>query len=231
MKKMVLLSAMLLMLVATASAQFYPDGRPIHPAKRGAYYGRPNTPRHHSYDSYCGFRVGLGLATVSSESHYLDGNKVKAGLNAGFVAGTQLVPGTPLFVESGLFYTEKGGKSENSADKFTYNLNYLEVPLLLKYKIYTAGDLTVEPFLGGYVACGVGGKIKDFNYRTAYDSFGDKYDDNFRRFDGGVKVGCGIGFDIFYVGASYDVGLANIGKDSFQDTHTGCFNLDFGVTF
>ena len=96
---------------------------------------------------------------------------------------------------------------------------------------FTAGDLTVEPFLGGYVACGVGGKIKDFNYRTAYDSFGDKYDDNFRRFDGGVKVGCGIGFDIFYVGASYDIGLANIGKDSFQDTHTGCFNLDFGVTF
>lgn len=230
MKKMVLLSAMLLMLVATASAQFYPDGRPIHPAKRGAYYGRPNTPRHHSYDSYCGFRVGLGLATVSSESHYLDGNKVKAGLNAGFVAGTQLVPGTPLFVESGLFYTEKGGKSENGADKFTYNLNYLEMPLVMKYYIDIDRYCSIQPFLGGYVACGVGGKIKDFGERAAYNSFSDSpY--SFRRMDAGLRTGCGLQIDMFYAELSYDLGLANICKDDFDTSKNGALMLSLGVNF
>lgn len=230
MKKMVLLSAMLLMLVATASAQFYPDGRPIHPAKRGAYYGRPNTPRHHSYDSYCGFRVGLGLATVSSESHYLDGNKVKAGLNAGFVAGTQLVPGTPLFVESGLFYTEKGGKSENGADKFTYNLNYLEMPLVMKYYIDIDRYCSIQPFLGGYVACGIGGKIKDFGERAAYNSFSDSpY--SFRRMDAGLRTGCGLQIDMFYAELSYDLGLANICKDDFDTSKNGALMLSLGVNF
>ena len=233
MKKLVLLAAMMTMLVSTAFAQFYPDGRPIHPSKRGVYYGNGGrvAPRYHSYDSYCGFRVGMGLSTVNSDSHYLDGNKVKTGLNVGFVAGTQMVPGTPLYVESGLYYTEKGGKSGSGSNKFTYDLNYLEVPLLLKYKVFTTSDFSIEPLLGGYVSCGVGGKIKDFDNRAAYSSFGDKYVDNFRRFDAGIKLGCGVGFDIFYLGASYDIGLANVGKDSFQDTHTGCFNLDFGINF
>lgn len=233
MKKVFLLLAMM-MLVTSASAQFYPDGRPIHPSKRGVYRGNvgySNPTRYNYNDSYFGMRVGLGLATVSSDSHYLDGGKAKAGLNVGFVAGMQLVPNTPLYVESGLYYTEKGGKKKDGADNFTYNLNYLEVPLLFKYKIYTSSDFTIEPFLGGYVSCGVGGKIKDYEYKTSYSSFGDKYDDNFRRFDAGVKVGCGLGFDIFYVGASYDFGLANVGKDSFHDSSTGCFNLDFGLNF
>ena len=138
----------------------------------------------------------MGLATVNSDSPYLDGSKVKTGLNVGFVAGTQMVHGTPLYVEGGLYYTEKGGKSGSGSDKFTYNMNYLEVPLVLKYKFYPASDFTIEPFMGGYVSCGVGGKIKDFNNRAAYSSFGDKYADNFRRFDAGIKLGCGVGFDI-----------------------------------
>jgi hypothetical protein len=234
MKKMVLLAAMLMMLVSTASAQFYPDGRPIPPQKRGAYQrsGLHSTySRHYSHDTYCGFRAGMGLATVNSDVPYLDGNKAKTGLNVGFVTGTQVVHGTPLFLETGLYYTEKGGKSDNEAGKFTYNLNYLELPILLKYKIYTDSDLSIEPFLGGYLSCGVGGKIKDFDQHTSYNSFGSQYDDNFRRFDGGVKLGCGVSFDIFYLGASYDIGLTNVGKDSFHDTHTGCFNLDFGINF
>lgn len=234
MKKMILLSAMVIMFVSTASAQFYPNGRPIPPQKRGGYQKGSSSvvySRYHSYDTYCGFRVGLGVSTVNSDSPILDGSKAKTGLNVGVVAGTQIVPGVPLFLEGGLYYTEKGGKNEKGIDQFTYNLNYLEVPVLFKYKIYTDSDLSIEPFLGGYLSCGVGGKIKDLNERRAYSSFGNQYDDNFSRFDAGVKLGCGVSFDIFYVGASYDIGLANVGKDKFQDTNTGCFNLDFGINF
>ncbi|MBQ6064858.1 MAG: PorT family protein [Prevotella sp.] len=234
MKKTVFLTMLIAMVATAASAQFYPNGRPIPPSKRGGY-STTHHPRSHSHygpsSTYYGFRVGLGVATVNSDSHYLDGNKAKAGLNVGLAVGTEIVPGTPLCFESGLYYTEKGGKSGSGTDKFTYQLNYLEVPLLLKYKIYTDKNISIEPFLGGYLACGVGGKIKDYEYRAAYSSFGNEYDDNFNRFDGGVKLGCGVSFDMFYLGASYDIGLANVGKDNFNDTHTGCFNLDFGITF
>jgi hypothetical protein len=85
--------------------------------------------------------------------------------------------------------------------------------------------------LADYLACGVGGKIKDYGDRQAYDSFDSDYDDNFNRFDGGIKLGCGASFQMFYLEASYDIGLANVGKDNFDDTRTGCFNLTFGVNF
>lgn len=57
--------------------------------------------------------------------------------------------------------------------------------MIVKYKIPIADKIAVEPFLGGYLACGVGGKIKDFNNREAYNSFNSKNANAaFNRFDG-----------------------------------------------
>lgn len=229
MKRMILLSAMTLMMATTASAQFYPDGRPIHPSKRAAYYG--GTRRAAFGDTYAGLRFGLSVGTVNSDSPYLDGNKARAGVTAGLAVGTRLTAYTPLYFETGIYYTQKGGKSEAHGEKFSYSLDYLEFPLVFKYKAPVGGGVTIEPFLGGFLACGVAGKIKDYQYREAYSSFGDKYRDNFNRFDGGLRVGCGVAFDRLYLEAGYDIGLANVGKDDFDDTHTGAFNLTLGVNF
>ncbi|MBQ7421483.1 MAG: PorT family protein [Prevotella sp.] len=229
MKKIVLLSIIALAFSATASAQFYPDGRPIHPSKRSGYYAQNRY--SHTNDTYGGLRFGLNIATVNSDSPYLDGNKAKAGINAGIAIGTRLTPYTPLYLESGLYYTQKGGKSNLAGEKFTYNLDYLELPIVLKYKGDIGGGATVEPFVGGFISCGVAGKIKDYRQRAAYSSFSDDYNDNFNRFDGGIRVGCGLSFDKLYLEAAYDFGLTNVGKDDFDDTHTGALNLTVGVNF
>lgn len=233
------LSALLLLCTMPVKAQYYPDGRPIPPRKRAAYYANRNRqnyrtrPNYNSYNNnmYYGMRLGLGIANVNSDSKILDTNESKTGLNVGMVIGTQLTNRAPLFFETGLYYTEKGGKSTYNGQKFTYGLNYVELPLLLKYKYHVDRDFSIEPFVGGYLACGVGGKIKDYDNRAAYPGFSEDYNDNFNRFDGGIKVGCGLGFQMLYLEASYDVGLANVGKDDFEDTHTGTFNLTFGVNF
>lgn len=226
MKKIVLLSMLALMLTTTASAQYYPSRRPAHPGGRTVHHH----PRHND-DVYGGIRIGMNIATVNSDSPILDGNKAKTGLNAGVALGTRLTHYTPLYIESGLYFTQKGGKSEVGGEKFTYNLDYLELPLVFKYKADLGGGAKLEPFIGGYLACGVGGKIKDYNYRAAYSSFSDEYNDNFNRFDGGLRVGCGLSYDMLYVEAAYDAGLANVGKDAFDDTHTGTFNLSVGINF
>lgn len=225
-----ILSLLAFILSATiADAQVY---APV-PPRRGSYStpdGRPYGDTYHPshlHNVYYGFRIGLSVASIHSESSPLDGNSARTGLNAGFAIGTQLIQGTPLCFESGLYYTEKGGKSNDGDGKFTYSLNYLEVPLLLRYKV-RSGDIDIEPFLGGYLACGVGGKIKNYNDREAFSSYDDGY---FRRFDGGIKVGVGFSFQMLYLGASYDIGLANVGQDDFDNTHTGAFVLNFGVTF
>lgn len=233
MKKLFLLITVAFATVS-ASAQYYPDGRPIPPRHRAEYYGnqrqRPGDRGPH--DTYYGFRLGMAIASVHSDAPILDGSDPKVGLDVGFTVGTRIVPTAPLYFETGLSYTEKGGKGDYQGSKFTYGLHYLELPLLLKYKYYATPDLSIEPYVGGYLAVGVGGKIKDYGNREAYSSFSDDNKDaSFKRFDGGLRIGCGMSYDMLYLGLSYDIGLANVGHYNFEDMRTGSLNLHVGVNF
>ena len=182
----------------------------------------------HKNASYYGLRLGVAAATVSSDDPALNGSSTQAGLNVGVVAGFQLVPSSPIYFETGLFYTEKGGKGTFEGRKFTYDLNYLQLPLVIKYVIDVDGDFTVQPFVGGYLACGVSGKIKDYGDRRSFSSFDEDY---FSRFDGGLKIGCGAQYDLIYGELGYDFGLANISHDTFDTAHNGCFYFNVGVNF
>ena len=46
-----------------------------------------------------------------------------------------------------------------------------------------------------------------------------------------MKLGVGASFQLLYLEASYDIGLANVGKDNFDETRNGCFNLTMGINF
>lgn len=180
------------------------------------------------YLYYYGLRLGMNLSTVSSDDSYLDGGDIQAGLNIGALVGFQLSPQAPVYFESGLFYTEKGGKGKNQGKKFIYNLNYLEVPVVIKYKFDVDGDFSVHPFAGGYMAWGIGGRIKNYGDRETYKTFSDT---TFKRFDGGLRLGCGFEYQILYGEMAYDLGIANIGHDDFGSSKNGCFTINFGVNF
>lgn len=218
----------------TASAQYYPDGRPIPPRHRGNYgeYNSRSYDRGYNRagDTYYGMHVGMAVASVHSDAAILDGSSPRVGLDVGFDIGTRLAPTTPLYLESGLSYVEKGGKGDYQGNKFTYNLGYLEMPIVLKYKYFAQPDLSIEPFVGGYLALGVGGKIKDYGEREAYNSFSTD-DASFKRFDGGLRLGCGLSYNVVHLSLSYDIGLANVGHYDFEDTRTGSLNLNVGVRF
>ena len=223
--KRIMMITMLAVLTAVPSLAQYvgrPHGRPVAPA-RLSYYDNGYR-RHSIVDSYIGFRIGLDVATVNADDHYLDGGSPKAGLNVGFTAGIQMVPATPIYLETGLSYTEKGGK--NGA--YSYNMNYLEVPLLIKYQHNFDPLTSIQPFLGVYCAAGISGNIKEQDRRLSYSSFAD---DAFRRFDGGVRLGCGLQFDHLYAEIGYDIGLANVSRDDFNTAHNGCFFANVGVNF
>ncbi|MDO4164267.1 MAG: porin family protein [Bacteroides sp.] len=179
-------------------------------------------------ETYFGLRLGVAVASVNSDDARLDGGSGMAGINLGVVAGIQLAPSTPIFLESGLYYVGKGGKGYQNSKKFTYDLNYLEIPILVKYKCYMENDIAIQPFLGGYLACGVGGKIKNYGDREAESSFSKA---NFQRFDGGIRLGCGVSYQNLYLELAYDFGLANICHDTFETSRTGCFFATVGVDF
>ncbi|MCR4854339.1 MAG: PorT family protein [Prevotella sp.] len=232
MKKLFLTSLACLLALLPLQAQNYQRSRYYNPHSGRLDYrhGRSTgTWRGGSNYYYYGLRIGPSFSTVSSDDPYLDGSSMKTGLNVGMATGFN-INRTPLFFETGLYYTEKGGKGKADGDRFTYNLNYLEVPLVLKYDVYMGNNFSIQPFLGGYLACGVGGKIKDFGAREAYSSFSDSpY--SFQRFDGGVRMGCGIQYDMLYLDLTYDLGLANVSHDDFDESSNSALMLNFGLNF
>lgn len=231
MKKTIIMAMLSLLTVMPIQAQSYRHSKYYNQRSGRLDYSHRN---HRGYywndDAFFGFRLGPAFTTVNSDDKYLDGSDVKAGLNVGMAAGFSVMPRGPLYLETGLYYTEKGGKGNVAGDKFTYNLNYLEMPLVMKYYIDIDRYCSIQPFLGGYVACGIGGKIKDFGERAAYNSFSDSpY--SFRRMDAGLRTGCGLQIDMFYAELSYDLGLANICKDDFDTSKNGALMLSLGVNF
>lgn len=185
-----------------------------------------------STDQYYGVRLGLNIASLSSDDVNMDLNS-RTGVNVGAVYGVQLAGNTPLWMETGLFYSEKGGQAAVAAEKVKCRLSYLQVPIVVKYSFDVYDDLYINPFLGGYLALGVGGKQK--NYGTAAANYADRHADSsfdtFKRFDGGLRIGCGAEYQMVYAEVGFDFGLANISTDDFSNTRNQCFFINLGVNF
>lgn len=217
-----MIALMSLVLTLPALAQY---GRP-------RYYNRP-MPVHSPYrshtDVYYGLRIGAAFATVNSDDRYLDGGSMKTGLDVGAVVGFQVAYRSPVYFETGLSYIEKGGKGHYEGTKFSYSLDYLQVPLVMKYMIDVDRMFSVQPYVGGYLALGVAGKIKDFGHRQAYSSFNEE--EGFQRFDGGIRIGCGVQYDFVYAELGYDFGLSNISHDYFDTSRTGTLFATVGFNF
>ncbi len=199
-------------------------GRPVPPVRTSYLHSHRG---YHDSETYYGLRLGLDVSTVNSDDRYLDGGTPKAGLGLGVVAGVRLMA-TPVSLETGLLYTEKGGKGSLGGQSFTYGMNYLEVPLLMKYQYNMTPRTSIQPFFGVYGAIGVSGEIKDFQQHRADSSFSD---DAFKRLDGGLRLGCGLQHDFLYAEIGYDIGLANVSRDNFNTAHTGCLFANIGVNF
>ena len=123
--KRILIVLMSLVLAWPAFAQY---GRP-------RYYSRPpvvHSPHRTYTDVYYGLRIGAAFATVNSDDRYLDGGSMKTGLDVGAVVGFQVAYRSPVYFETGLSYIEKGGKGHYEGAKFSYSLDYLQVPLVMK---------------------------------------------------------------------------------------------------
>ncbi|MCM1107514.1 MAG: PorT family protein [Clostridium sp.] len=201
-----------------------------------------NRSRWFDYDrsTYYGVRLGVNAPNLYFRSMDRPDARALAGLNVAGVWGTQLGRGVPLFFETGLMYSEKGSKVKATAQdqRMTFNLKFLEIPLVFKYKVGLGiDDLSIQPFFGGFVALGMGGKTKLYDEHNKVTSFGSG---RFRRCDGGFRLGCGLAYQNFYFDLSYDVGLANIARDSFSaynyddfdskirtGTFTACVGIDF----
>lgn len=183
---------------------------------------------------YYGIRLGMTAANLSgdTESPRLESGS-KVGMTLAGVVGLRVSQSTPLFLESGLYYTERGAK----------NIGYsnLEIPLLIKYGVKATEDVAILPFVGPYFARAGWGKTKQYTMEgetvskkvEKVGTFDEKKSANggLNRLNMGFKIGCAAEYNKLYVEVGYQIGVSNIAKDDDRTIHSNAFFANFGVNF
>ena len=135
---------------------------------------------------YYGIRLGVNFAGIGGDLMDQLDLDTKTGMTLGGVVGLRLSDSTPVFLESGLYYTERGAKK----DKNKVGLTYLELPILIKYGVQVSDDIAVLPYIGPYFSYGFAGKYKNKALGISESSY-----DTFKHWDMGFKVGCGAEYN------------------------------------
>ena len=205
-----------LLISVSASAQMKSGG--FHLDNRSVYYG---------------LRMGFTSSHIAGDFE----TDARTGLNLGAVLGLRCSPYIPMFLESGIYYTERGGKEgvlgtgPGDAGSIKYTLGYLEVPVLMKYGFEVADEFAILPYVGPTFAVGVTGQTKESwpGGNRKFDSFGDN---KFNRFDVGIKLGCGFEWNMIYAELGYHWGIMNISDfPDDSDAYNRAFYMNIGINF
>lgn len=176
---------------------------------------------------YYGIRLGMNASTFSGDAD-MSRLDAKTGLTLAGTVGLRMSDVvTPLFLESGLYYTQYGAKE----NKDEVNLNYFEIPILIKAGFELQNDMALLPFIGPTFGLGIAGKKK------GYDENGDFYSKSSfgkgkcLRPDAAIKMGCGFEWNVVYLELGYRFGLANIYDSDEFTLHNNAFFANIGVNF
>jgi hypothetical protein len=182
---------------------------------------------------YWGVRFGLTSATLGGD---LDLG-AKTGMTLAGVVGLRASDSTPVFIESGLYYTERGAKSGHSklGEIKQVGYNNLEVPILVKYGIKATDEIAVLPFFGPYFSYAFNGKTKqvEVDGTKSVGSFDEKraYTGGLKRANMGFKLGCGAEYNKVYLEVGYQFGITNVCKEDEWSSHSNALFVNFGVNF
>ena len=161
---------------------------------------------------YYGVRFGGTLASINGDISI----GTKAGMTLAGVIGLRLSSSTPVFLESGLYYTQRGAN--------------LEFPILIKYGIQAGDNIAVLPFFGPYFAYGISTDEK------LKSDFAKAHDIRVNRNNMGFKLGCGVEYNKLYFELGYQFGVTNIIDDEYaagtdQSSRNNALFANFGVNF
>lgn len=187
-----------------------------------------------------GIRAGMNLSdwTTSANSYTKPGGSV--GLTAEYTWNDR------WNLQSGLSFTTKGIDGlavmlgENTPATVDYRLYYLELPLMLRYRIPLTEQIGLLPGFGPYFACGVGGHADknginlpgDGSSRNPFKSEGDAFR-ALDRFDWGLAFAVTAQVYRWDLTLGYELGLYknSIGPLAANDLRNRNLSITLGYRF
>lgn len=176
-------------------------------------------------------QVRLGVeAGVNMTSLGVRGNHAQIVPVGGLVVDYQFE--NNMIIQSGLHYVMKGANSlVNGSKELMVRLGYIELPVMVGYRLPVAEHIYMIPQMGAYFACGVNGygefgsnfvntgigntdgiwynPFKRFDLNTGKE----EYIEPFKRFDTGLRFALSTEVYKFNLTLSYDLGLKKVWKE------------------
>ncbi|MFN3756380.1 MAG: porin family protein [Flavobacterium sp.] len=158
-----------------------------------------------------GFGVKGGVNFSNLYTEEVDDNNVLTSFHVGvFVT----IPIVDFFgIQTEVLYSRKGAELAYNNAFLTgtaqFRLNYIEVPVLLKFNITENFNIHAGPYVAYLIDADVVNKSSNANF----DFEENLNNDDFNKFDYGLSAGLGFDFNSFGIGARYNYGLATVGKE------------------
>ena len=174
-----------------------------------------------------GVKGGINFASVSFDPSEDINTGTRIGIAVGgFVA---LPLGSRLTIQPEGLFSQKGEKADLDGVVAKLELDYIEVPVLVKYAITQGASRSFHVF---------GGPSMAFKVRSrATASFGgttvETGDENIKDTDFGVVFGAGMDFGKWSVDGRYTMGFADINDDESDETkiRTRTISVLAGIRF
>lgn len=171
-----------------------------------------------SFGQHLGVKGGLNIANLSISDGDVD-NRFAYHFGGYF----NLPVGEMLSIQPELLYSARGASSSYSADvlgfnidgESTFNLDYIDVPVLAVIHLGDAFQIEAGPYIGF---------LANSNFETEGDlgDFdADIDDDSFKSFDYGLTGGLAVNLGALQVGARYMLGLQEIQDSEGADILLG----------
>lgn len=162
-----------------------------------------------------GIKGGLNLSNLYIDD--VEDENVRTGFHAGIY--TQLMLGPSLALQPELNFSTKGARAEYRLLGFEgdrkFNLSYLDLPVLLAFKLGDDAEIHFGPYIGYLVGVSTStdGDLGD-NYRELNR-------DDYEKWDYGLAAGFALNFDPIAFGLRYNYGLNKIAKDDVAKRQIG----------
>ena len=182
-----------------------------------------------------GLLAGINLADVSDSD--FDGADKRTGLIGGVFVTFHITP--VLGIQPELLYSQKGVSFNSSDVDATLKLDYIDVPVLLRFNIPTDGA-QVRPFFvagpafGIQVNCGIKASSDGMSGSVDCDRIDDEsgIDFNTKTFDFSGVLGAGLDFNIgqqtLMLGARYEHGFSEVFDGATAKNRTWSIVAGFG---
>lgn len=172
-----------------------------------------------------GVKAGLNSANFNDTDASTDS---RMGLMAG-VTYDFAIPMSPITIQPGVFYAQKGAESSSELGDGKVKLDYVEIPVVAKFDFILDNPmLTPHVYFGPYMGFNINAESE---ISGEEGSLSGDIEDEVKGTDFGVVVGAGADITKFNVGLRYSAGLSDIAENDAFDGKNGVFSIVAGINF